>query len=263
MIFYDWSGGMESSAMLVIDRERIRETGAVVRLADTGKYIPEFYESKRQIEQLLQLEIVTVPRRIDFDTYLFERGGMIRKGTNDCSRKMKRSNLSRHMKTFSKPWEVNLGFNAGEEERADAFTDRNERDWLHWRYPLLEAGIRREGTWDICRAAGFTVLIRVYERDGRMDCFMCGNQTDKQALKVIKYHPAQADEWKAMEKRKGHSFMPTPLVILQERYETGGPLFAATEAKVGCSCFGGNDDATGDDEDIPSHEATTKELPHK
>jgi len=41
MIFYDWSGGMESSAMLVIDRERIRETGAIVRLADTGKYIPE------------------------------------------------------------------------------------------------------------------------------------------------------------------------------------------------------------------------------
>ena len=174
-VFYDWSGGMESSAMLVIDRERIRETGAIVRLADTGKYIPEFYESKAQIEQILGLEIVTVPRRIDFDTYLFERGGMIRKGTNDCSRKMKRSNLSRHMKTFPKPWEINLGYNSGEQKRADAFTDRNERDWLHWRYPLLKSGITREGTWDICRSAGFTTLVRVYERDGRMDCFMCGN----------------------------------------------------------------------------------------
>ena len=251
-VFYDWSGGMESSAMLVVDRERIRETGAIVRLADTGKYIPEFYESKQQIEQILGLEIVTVPRRIDFDTYLFERGGMIRKGTNDCSKKMKRSNLSRHMKTFAKPWEVNLGFNAGEQESGpDAFTDRNERDWLHWRYPLIEAGagIDRESTWLICRDAGFTVLTRVYERDGRMDCFMCGNQKPSQAIKVYQNHPEQAAEVDNGDgrPRKGHSFMPTPFKILVRNYETGGPLFEG--APIACSCFGGNDDATGENDD--------------
>jgi hypothetical protein len=247
VIFYDWSGGMESSAMLVIDRERIRETGAIVRFADTGKYIPEMYESKAQIEQLLGLEIFTVPRRIDFDTYLFERGGMIRKGTNDCSKKMKRSNLSRHMRTFERPYEVNIGFNCEEDDRADDFTKRNERDYLHWRYPLIEAGINRQATWPICRAAGFSILIEVYERDGRFDCFMCGNQTPAQAIKVIKHHPAQAEEWKQMEARKGHSFMPVSLVVLQERYETGGPLFAGLP--VQCACFGGTDDATGETED--------------
>jgi 3'-phosphoadenosine 5'-phosphosulfate sulfotransferase (PAPS reductase)/FAD synthetase len=248
MIFYDWSGGMESSAMLALDRERIRETGAIVRLADTGKYVPEFYESKDQIEQILDLNIVTVPRRIDFDTYLFERGGMIRKGTNDCSRKMKRSNLSRHMRSFEKPYEVNLGYNADEQERADEWIARNERQWLRWGFPLIRDGVDRAASWDVCRKAGFTVLVRVYERDGRMDCFMCGNQTPAQAIKVIKHHPAQAEEWKQMEARKGHSFMPIPLVVLQENYETGGPLFANLPP-VKCACFGGNDDATGEEEE--------------
>jgi Phosphoadenosine phosphosulfate reductase family len=247
VIFYDWSGGMESSAMLVVDRERIRETGAIVRFADTGKYIDELYQSKAQIEQILDLQIVTVPRRIDFDTYLFERGGMIRKGTTDCSKKMKRSNLSRHMKTFAKPWEVNIGFNAGEIDRADDFTDLNERDWLHWRFPLIEAGKKREDTWDICRKAGFTILLEVYERDGRMDCFMCGNQTPKQALAVHKHHPVQAAAWASMEERKGHSFMPTPFVVLVQRYETGGPLFEGVP--MGCACFGGTDDATGESDE--------------
>lgn len=171
MIFYDLSGGMESAAMLVLEIERIRATSACVRFADTGKHFPEMYESLRQIERVLGVNIVTVPRRIDFDTYLFERGGMIRKGTNDCSRKMKRSNLSRHMRTFPRPREVNIGFNRDEDARADAFSERNERDWLHWRYPLIERNISRPQTVAICEKAGFTILCEMYAKMGRFDCF--------------------------------------------------------------------------------------------
>jgi hypothetical protein len=238
---------MESSAMLVIDRERIRETGAIVRFADTGKQFPELYQSKAQIERILGLEIETVPRRIDFETYLFERGGMIRKGTNDCSKKMKRSNLSRHMRSFERPYEVNLGFNAGEQDRADDFTDLNERDWLHWRYPLIEAKMRREHTWPICIDAGFTVLVDMYRKMGRMDCYFCGNQKESQALKVAREYPEMAAEWMEWEERKGHSFMPTPLKVLVDYSNRQGNLFSDTTIR--CSCFGGNDDATGESDD--------------
>lgn len=120
-VFYNFSGGMESAAMLVIDRDRIRDTGAIVRIADTGKQFPEMADSICQIEQILGITIIAVPRRITFDEFLFERGGMLRKGMTDCSRRMKRSNLARHMKHFPPPYEVNLGFNAGEVERQDAF----------------------------------------------------------------------------------------------------------------------------------------------
>ena len=52
MIFYDFSGGMESAAMLVVDLDRIRETGAVVRWANTGKQFPEMAASIRQLRYI-------------------------------------------------------------------------------------------------------------------------------------------------------------------------------------------------------------------
>lgn len=240
-VFHNWSGGLESSAMLVIDRERIRETGSCVRWADTGKHFPEMQQSKQEIETALGLSIVTVPRRITFDEFLFERGGMIRKGTTDCSRRMKRSNLKRHLADFPKPWEINLGFNVDEEKRAAAFSERNGRDWCKWRYPLIEHGIDRDETWSICRKAGFKTLVAMYEKMGRFDCFWCGNQTAKQAKLVLKHYPHLADEWKAAEARKGHSFRPVSLQVLEDETAACGDLLA------GCSCFGGDDDVWDDE----------------
>jgi len=233
---YHFSGGMESAAMLVIDRQRITETRAVVAWADTGKQFPEMATSIAEIEAALGLSIVTVPRRITFDEFLFERGGMLRKGTTDCSRRMKRANLARHMKSLPGPYEVNLGFNAAEVRRADDFTDRNERAWLHWRFPLIERGITRDTTRGICVDAGFKTLVAMYDKMGRFDCFWCPNQRPSQALKVVEHYPALADEWHRAEERKGHSFLPVPLKVL-----------AANAAKVddqsgsGCACFGGTE----------------------
>ena len=243
MTFYDFSGGMESAAMLVVDRARIQATRAIVRFADTGKQFPEMAESLREIEGVLGLSIVTVPRRITFDEYLFERGGMLRKGMDDCSRRMKRGNLARHAKGFAKPWEINLGFNAEETERADAFMARNERPWCHWRFPLIEANVTREHSRDICYRAGFTILVGMYDKMGRFDCFWCPNQRPAQAMKVIEHYPELAAEWRTAEDRKGHSFLSVPLRLLptevQRKENERLPLFA-------CSCFGGEADVFED-----------------
>lgn len=242
--FYNFSGGMESAAMLVVDAQRIRDTGAVVVWADTGKQFPEMADSIAQIAVLTGLRIHTASSRITFDEFLFERGGMIRKGTTDCSRRMKRSNLSRFRGTYSKPWEINLGFNAGEQERADAFTARNEREWCHWRFPLIERNVSRPDTVAICKAAGFAILVGMYEKMGRFDCFWCGNQKPSQALKVVEHYPELAAEWMAAEARKGHSFLRLPLAQLVKTQQEAerGSLFA------GCSCFGGDEDVFADDE---------------
>ena len=244
-VFYDFSGGMESAAMLALERDRIADHQAIVRWADTGKHFPEMHASIRQIEGILGLTIVTVPRRIDFDTYLFERGGMIRKGTNDCSRKMKRSNLSRHAKTFPKPYEINLGFNNEEGERADSFTARNERPWCHWRFPLIELNVSRSDTVSVCKRMGFTILVGMYEKMGRFDCFWCGNQKPSQALKVAEHYPELAAEWMAAEERKGHSFLRIPLKqLIQDRIEED------KRSLFSCSCFGGDEDVW-DEEECP------------
>ncbi len=243
---YDFSGGMESAAMLVVDRERIRKIGAIVRWADTGKQFPEMADSIKEIETALGLSIFPVPRRITFDEFLFERGGMVRKGTNDCSRRMKRANLMRHMKSLPPPYEINLGFNADEEERADEFTKLNEREWCHWRYPLIEADVTRAASVEICERAGFSVLVSMYKKMGRFDCFWCGNQKPSQALKVAKHYPELAKEWMEAEAKKGHSFMPIPLKVLVNE-ENSLPLFQE-QGHVECSCFGGTNSVLEEDE---------------
>lgn len=234
--FYNFSGGMESAAMLVVDRDRIQSLGAHVIFADTGKQFPEMAQSIAEIEAALSLKIETVPRRITFDEFLFERGGMLRKGMTDCSRRMKRTNLSRYMKLFEKPYEANLGYNSEETDRAADFVALNEREWIHWRFPLVEANVCREETWDICGRAGFKTLIAMYTKMGRFDCFLCPNQKPSQAVKVAKFYPNLAAEWIAIEEKKGHPILPTPFRILvneQAEFDWKG--------EISCSCFGGSE----------------------
>lgn len=116
------------------------------------------------------------------------------------------------------------------------FTDLNERDWCHWRYPLIEHNIERYQTWEICEKAGLSIIVAMYKKMGRFDCFWCGNQKPAQARKVLEHYPELAKEWMAAEKRKGHSFMPLPLVSLLEP----DPLFADLPDSQ-CGCFGGNE----------------------
>lgn len=161
---------------------------------------------------------------------------MLRKGMTDCSRRMKRANLAAHMRGFPRPYEVNLGFNAEEIERQDAFVARNERDWLHWRFPLIESETTRAMTKQICRQAGFTILVGMYEKMGRFDCFWCPNQKRTQALKVIEHYPALASQWIDAEKKKGHHFLSAgPLATLAQGESEVLPGFAQ------CSCFGGTE----------------------
>jgi 3'-phosphoadenosine 5'-phosphosulfate sulfotransferase (PAPS reductase)/FAD synthetase len=99
--FFDLSGGMESAAMICLEADRIKRDGCIVRYADTGKQFPEMEDSLRQIETILGIAIERITPRISFDDFLFDRGGMIRKGTNDCSRRMKRGNLAEERKGHS------------------------------------------------------------------------------------------------------------------------------------------------------------------
>jgi hypothetical protein len=142
----------------------------------------------------------------------------------------------RYIKSFEAPYEANIGFNSEETERAASFVELNERAWINWRFPLIEANISREETWEICRRAGFDTLVTMYKKMGRFDCFFCPNQKPSQAIKVAKFYPELAAEWVAIEQRKGHSILPVSFNILVN--EQGELDF---KGALSCSCFGGNE----------------------
>ena len=260
-VFYNFSGGMESAAMLVVDRERIADTKAIVRWVDTGKQFDEAEASVQQIESILGLSIIRVPLLRSFDDFLFKQGprggyGILRKGIPECSLSMKRRPLMAHARTFPQPWEINLGFNAAEIDRGEDFIALNERPYCHWRFPLQEASppVARAKTWEICEQSGFTILVEGYRRMGRWDCYFCPNQTDEQAGKVGIHYTAKAREWIAAERRKGHSFKPLPAQYYFEAANRGVTAEAVRSERedgqkqlFACACFGGTDSVWEDD----------------
>lgn len=235
---YNFSGGAESAAMLVVDREKIEREGALVCWVDTGKQFPEMYESIDQITEILGIDLIRLRQDYTFDEFLFERGGMLRQGYTDCSRRMKRAVLRRHLLALPSPYTVALGFNASETRRAEEFVERNETDEMHWHFPLIERGIDRAESYRICRAAGFTILMSIYDRMGRSDCYFCPNQRIAQAQKVMLHYPDLWAEWKEIERKKGHPILKISAANI-ERLGVQDGMFE--EGKIQCGCFGGEE----------------------
>ena len=239
MRFWNLSLGLESSAMVWVCRDEIKKSGIVV-FADTGKQFPEAYQSLKQIEEITGIQIQIVRQDYSFDDFLLKRGGMLRQGFTDCSRRMKRSVLKRFHSQWPYPWEISLGYNADELDRARDFSERNDVvGKVKWRYPLIERNIDRAATVRICEEAGFTIVLEMYRKMGRMDCYFCPNQKIAQAQKVMRYYPDLWAEWKSLEELKGHAFLKVSARAIEEMPEQESFFERLDEVAPQCACFGG------------------------
>lgn len=236
---YDFSGGMESSAMLAVCRDEIKERGAIVRWANTNKQFPEMAASIAQIESILGISIVRLEPPFTFDEYLFERGGMLRQGYSDCSKRMKRRALREHANSLPRPQRIALGFNAKEIDRGHDFCALNNKPDREFFFPLQERNITRAQTVKIAEKFGFTILVEMYRKMGRFDCFFCPNQRISQAEKVMKHYPALWSEWKEIEKRKGHAILSISAEAIEGR-AVQDDFISALDKKQQCGCMGGN-----------------------
>lgn len=196
-------------------------------------------KSLAQIEAALGIKIVRLLPNMTFDEYLFEKGGMLRQGYSDCSRRMKRRVLREHAAQFPSV-KIALGFNADELHRAEAFSARNDKPNRKFFYPLIERNVDRAETIRICIESGFTILVDMYRKMGRFDCFFCPNQRISQAEKVMRFYPDLWREWKDIEKRKGHSILSISALQIEQR-ASQDDFLNALENKQSCSCFGGQD----------------------
>ena len=238
---YNFSGGMESSAMVYLFRDEIQEQGGIVCWADTGKQFPEMDGSIRQIEKACGFRIVRLQPYITFDEYLFgPLKGILRSGIPRCSQEMKRKALSKHAASLPLPQRIALGFNSSEIDRGIDFKARNDTaDRMFW-FPLQERNVSRAETIKICEKAGFTILLEMYRKMGRFDCFFCPNQRISQAEKVMTHYPKLWAEWKEIERRKGHSILAMSAKAIEGR-AVQDDFIAALDRKQTCSCMGGND----------------------
>lgn len=130
-------------------------TGAVVVWADTGKQFPEMYESISQIERICGVKVIQLKPNMTFDEFLFERGGMLRQGYTDCSRRMKRRALREHANSLPNPHRIMLGFNADEWQRGEDFCARNNKPDRTFLFPLQAMNVDRAKTVKVCIEAGF------------------------------------------------------------------------------------------------------------
>jgi len=242
--FYSFSGGMESAAMVYLCRDEIREQKAHVMYADTGKQFPEMDGSLEQIEGICGFKIVRVKAAMTFDEYLFERGGMLKQGFNDCSRRMKRRPLKVYVDSFPKPHRIALGFNADEVDRGTDFCARNDTDDRRYWFPLQDRNVDRAESVKVCERAGFSILLAMYRKMGRFDCFFCPNQRISQAERVMRHYPEKWEEWKRIEERKGHHILKLSAKAIESR-SAQDDFLAALDRKQACACMG--DDGPLDD----------------
>lgn len=237
---YNFSGGMESAAMVYLCRDEIAEYGGIVSWADTGKQFPEMDASIKQIESVCGFSIVRLQPYITFDEYLFNRGGMLKQGYSDCSRRMKRKALREHAASLAYPQRIALGFNSSEIDRGIDFKARNDTAERTFWFPLQERNVSRAETVQICEKAGFTILLEMYRKMGRFDCFFCPNQRISQAEKVMTHYPVLWAEWKEIERKKGHSILSMSAKAIEGR-AVQDDFIAALDRKQSCSCMGGDD----------------------
>ncbi len=238
---YNFSGGMESAAMVFLSRDHIRDSGAIVTWANTGKQFQEMAASIAQIESICGLSIVRLSPPMTFDQFLFERGGMLRQGYTDCSRRMKRKALRDHANSQPKPHRIALGYNADEIQRGEEFKARNDKPERTFFFPLQELGIDRAESVKVCERAGFTIMVEMYRKMGRFDCWFCPNRRISQAEKVMTNYPALWAEWKEIERKKGHPILSISALAIEQR-AAQDDFISALDKKQSCSCMAGSED---------------------
>jgi hypothetical protein len=193
--YANYGGGVNSTAMLILiltdDRFAHYREGLRVVFCDTKAEMPEticyvkYFDGWLREHYGLEIEILTSAGLLDY----CERLKMIpSRHFRWCTRIFK----SELIDAWAEANELNtclIGYDAGEPDRAEkanTHTDRNH-------YPLIEAGLDRNGCIELIRAHG----LEVPKRSG---CFCCpfGNKARFQDLRT--YHPELFDYACEMER---------------------------------------------------------------
>lgn len=219
-----WSGGKDSTAMLLLMIERDMPIDAVL-FADTGMEFPEMYEHRRQVDAYLfrtrGMHITTLRHPKGFEWLMFEepkqkpsaienrrRMGVPLCGNGWpgvrvrwCTGQLKTHLLHREVNRLKQAHQAvhYVGIAADE-----AWRCKQER------YPLVEWGVTEAQALQICYDRGFDFggLYRIYHR---ASCWCCPFQRMDELRQLRTHHPELWQRLLAMDERARKRFGDTPL----------------------------------------------------
>lgn len=186
----NFGGGVNSAAGLLMDPDYDE-----VLYADLGSEWPETNKFINYFEKKTGIKITRVkPKEGNIFNYYWDKKVYPTPTLRDCTRKFKIRTLRRYLRNKygkKETFETNLFIDMSEFHRARWKSDRK---YEILRYPLIEAGIDREGCIELIKSKGLEPPIK-------SGCFFCPFNNKAQWIKLRDTHPKLWQKSLDLEKR--------------------------------------------------------------
>ena len=197
--YISFSAGVNSTALLVLLTQKSKEDFETI-FVNHGGYWPETYEYVSYLRKEGYEITEIIPNDVGCHTvleYCYKRH--ITPGVNRrfCTDHFLLRPIRRYIE---KPCIMYVGISADEKHRAHA----SDRKYMVNEYPLIDAGITREGCKELIRDAGLRVPMR-------SSCYFCPFMKKEAARRLYKVHPDLFEKVVKLEKecnRPGYFLMP-------------------------------------------------------
>ncbi len=191
------SGGKDSAALAVYMREKYPDLDLEYVFTDSGCELPETYEYLDRIRAILNIDIVVIKPKRDFDYWLKYFNGVLPSPQNRwCTRLLK-----------LKPYEEYIGSDKvcsyvgirADEEREGYINRKGNIVQYH---PFIEDGIVFNDVINILENSGLG-LPKYNNWRSRSGCYFCFYQTKNEWQALKQYHPEEFE--KACQYEENHA----------------------------------------------------------
>jgi len=215
-----FSGGKDSTAMLLLMLEKKMRIDAVVYF-DCGSFeFPQMAEHIEQVEKYTGMEIIKIKPEHDF-------GWLLSNNPNPGSKKqengwptslmrwctmMKINGIRRYMRLY-RPYYLYIGYTVDEVERINKAADHSHNLIFSHKqinkYPLYDWNLSEKDCLNYCFKKGFH-WNGLYKHFNRVSCFCCPLQRKEDLKKLYKYYPELYNQIKEWNKLTWNHFKNDP-----------------------------------------------------
>jgi hypothetical protein len=194
------SGGKDSAALAIYMRQKHPEIDLRYFFTDTGKELPEVYEFLAKLEGFLGKKIEMLNPNRDFDFWLRQYNHFLPSPqTRWCTRQLKLLPFRHWIKPWLDSGDEVISYVAirGDEDHREGLV--SQHDNLTVKLPFREAGVNKQGVFDLLDASGLG-LPKYYDWRSRSGCTFCFFQQKIEWVRLKEVHPAAFEEAKSYEK---------------------------------------------------------------